>query len=134
MANELFTTRSGKQVEVPDMFIPKVLLTSAMRLQEDLNNGTSKYTLKYVVLLMLTRGERGIRASLKQRANTKNAKAVNAYIKAQLACGNPIDRDYVAKLNGLHVNTELSIDEDITLDGELTDEQLDAATNPNGVA
>jgi hypothetical protein len=140
MANEMFTTRSGKQVAIPDMWIPKSILTSAMRLQEDLNKGTGKYTLKYVVILMLARGERSIRASLKQRAKTKTAKAVNAYIQTQLALGQPIDRDYVAKLNGV-MSTEESVDEDLVLDGdtvngeaELSDEQLDAATSPNGVA
>lgn len=134
--NELFTTRSGKQVEIPDMFIPKSIMTSAMRLQEDLNKGESKYTLKYVIVLMLARGERSLRASMKQRVNTKNAKAVNAYIKAQLACGSPIDRDHVAKLNGIQSDKveDLSTDEDTILDGDLTDEQLDAATSPNGVA
>jgi hypothetical protein len=133
MANEMFTTRSGKQVEVPSIMVPKDAVTSAMRLQEDLNKGTGKYTLKYVLILMLSRGERSLRASMKQRVNTKNAKAVNAYIKAQLACGQPIDRDHVAKLNGLQTIEDLSTDEDVILDGDLTDEQLDAATSPNGV-
>jgi hypothetical protein len=138
MANEMFTTRSGRQIPVPDMFLPKSILTSAMRLQEDLNKGEDKYTLKYVVILMLSRGERSLRASMKQRANTKNAKAVNAYIRAQLACGQPIDRDHVAKLNGIQVIDEVSTDEEVILNGdtteELTDEQLEAATSPSGVA
>lgn len=144
MANEKFTTRSGKQVDVPDVFVPKAVVTSAMRLQEDLNKGEDKYTLKYVIILMLARGERSIRASLKQRANTKNAKAVNQYIKAQLAAGLPIDRDHVAKLNGMgRVAAAIPVEESVVLEGEvvdgeegleLTDEQLDAATQPDGLA
>jgi hypothetical protein len=140
MANEMFTTRSGRQVEVPDVFLPKQLVTSAMRLQEDYAVKGYSLTLKYVILLMLTRGERGIRASFKQRENTKAAKAVNAYIKAQLACGSPIDRDHVAKLNGQGKAEPVDLtDESDILDGEivadeLTEEQLDQATAPSGVA
>lgn len=142
MANnkELFTTRSGKQVEIPDVFLPKSIVTSAMRLQEDLNKGEDKYTLKYVIILMLSRGERSLRASFKQRATTKNAKAVNKYIRTQLALGQPIDRDHVAKLNGMSKPEPISVEEDVILDGEvieetsldLTDEQLEQATSPNG--
>jgi hypothetical protein len=133
MANEMFTTRSGKQVQVPDIYLPKDLVTSAMRLQEDMNKGTGKYTLKYVIIMMLARGESAIRNSMKYRVQTVNAKAVNAYIKAQLACGSPIDRDHVARLNGLNKPEPVDVEEfDTILDGELTDEQLEQATSPTG--
>ena len=133
MANEMFTTRSGKQVEVPEVRITKDIVTTAMRLQEDMNNGTGKYTLKYVIIMMLSRGESAMRNSMKYRVQTTNAKAVNAYIKAQLACGQPIDRDHVAKLNGLSKPEPVDVEEfDTILDGELTDSELDAATSPNG--
>lgn len=135
MANdkELFTTRSGKQVEIPEMRIPKDVLISAMRLQEDMNRGTGKYTLKYVVLMMFTRGESAMRNSMKYRIQTTAAKQVNAYIKTQLACGLPIDREHIAKLNGMS-KPEPVEDEDVEtiLDGELTDVELDAATSPTG--
>jgi len=134
MANEMFTTRSGKQVPIPEIHIPKDALTSAMRLQEDMNKGTGKYTLKYVIILMLARGESAIRNSMKYRQQTTAAKQVNAYIKAQLACGAPIDREHIAKLNGLDKPepVEEKFDVETILDGELTDEQLEAATQPNG--
>ena len=133
MANEMFTTRSGKQVEVPEVRITKDIVTTAMRLQEDMNNGTGKYTLKYVIIMMLSRGESAMRNSMKYRVQTTNAKAVNAYIKAQLACGQPIDRDHVAKLNGLSKPEPVEeFEEETILDGELTDEQLEQATSPTG--
>ena len=133
MANEMFTTRSGKQVEVPEVRITKDIVTTAMRLQEDMNNGTGKYTLKYVIIMMLSRGESAMRNSMKYRVQTNNAKAVNAYIKAQLACGQPIDRDHVAKLNGLSKPEPVEeFEEETILDGELTDEQLEQATSPTG--
>jgi hypothetical protein len=95
MANEMFTTRSGKQVAVPDIHIPKDAVTSAMRLQEDMNKGTGKYTLKYVIIMMLSRGEAAMRNSMKYRVQTTTAKQVNAYIKTQLALGLPIDREHI---------------------------------------
>ena len=148
MANEMFTTRSGKQVEVKDIYLPKSLVTTAMRLQEDFLLRGKGYTLSYVIMLMLTDGASHIRASWKAAEKNKRNGQIGAYINAQLKAGLPIDRKHIEKLSGIQASkVEVEFDEadesseessDASIQDaeftDLTDEQLDAATNPNSVS
>lgn len=138
MANETFTNRFGKSVPVPDILVPKSVLTSIMRLQEDYAAKGKHYKLTGVVLEVIILGIKARRHSMEYAERTKDNKAIAAYIKAQLSAGLPIDRDYISKLAGVQTKLE-SEAQSFELDGEvltdepdLTDEQLEQATSPNG--
>jgi hypothetical protein len=138
MANETFTNRFGKQVSVPDILVPKSVLTSIMRLQEDYERKGRHFKLTGVVLEVIILGIKARRHSMEYAERTKDNKAISAYIKAQLASGLPIDREHVAKLSGVQVKLESEVQgyeldgEIITDESNLTDEQLEQATSPNG--
>jgi hypothetical protein len=140
MANETFTDRFGKSRPVPDILIPKSVMTSIMRLQEDYDRKGKHYKLTGVALEVIILGIKARRNSMEYAAKTKDNKAISAYIKAQLSAGLPIDRDYVSKLAGVQQKAEAEI-QTFELDGEeiadessteLTDTELEAATSPNG--
>jgi hypothetical protein len=140
MANETFTNRFGKQVAVPEITVPKSIMTSIMRLQEDYDRKGRHYKLTGVVLEVLILGIKARRHSMEYAERTKDNKAIALYIKAQLSAGLPIDREHVAKLSGVQVKLESEIhgyelDGEIITDeseSELTDEQLEQATSPTG--
>ena len=139
MANEMFTNRFGKQVAIPEITVPKSIMTSIMRLQEDYAVKGKHFKLTGVVLEVLILGIKARRHSMEYAERTKDNKAIAAYIKAQLSAGLPIDRDYVAKLSGVQAKLESEV-QGYELDGEiivddsdtLTDEQLEQATSPSG--
>jgi hypothetical protein len=143
MANsvELFTTRSGKQVPIPEIKLPSTVMTSVMRLQEDYALRGQKLSLTGVVLEMLAVGKDTIERRWNQAAKNKelrnSGKAVREYIRTQSILGKPLDPSEIARLAGMQVSEPSAVEseEETILDGdELTDEQLEAATNPSGVA
>ena len=149
MANELFTTRSGKQIPVPEIVLPKNVVTSAMRLREDYALKGQAYSLTGVILEMLSKGNDTIRAHWKAAAKNKElrdtGKAVKEYIRIQLVLRKPIDPLEIARLSGQSITPEqeaiqeeFALESNDTIEGDgsldLTDEQLEAATNPSGVA
>jgi hypothetical protein len=139
MANEFFTTRFGKQVAVSEVTIPKIVMTSIMRLQEDLEIKHQAWTLPELVIALIDLGISARRNSMKYAEQTKASKKLSAYIKAQLSAGLPIDREYAARLSqtsAKYVAPVMSIEEDSLTDTEetdLTESELEAATSPNGV-
>lgn len=145
MANEMFTTRSGKQIPIPEIRIPKEAMVAIMRLCEDNNLRPNATHLSNVGMLLdvLDKGVYTIRAHWKAAAKNKElrsaGKNVKEYIRVQLALGKPIDPAVVAELSGMQIpasqveESNDTVEGDGTLD-ELTPEQLEAATAPNGVA
>lgn len=137
MANETFTNRFGKSVPIPEITVPKSVLTSIMRLQEDYAVKGKHYKLTGVVLEVIILGIKARRHSMEYAERTKDNKAISAYIKAQLSAGLPIDRDHVAKLAGVQQkeSTELNsfeLDGEVLTDeSDMSDDALDAATQPS---
>ncbi len=150
--NEQFTTRSGKQVPIPEISLPKDVMVSVMRLREDYAMRGQSLSLTGCVLEMLSKGNDTIRAHWKAAAKNKElrdtGKAVKEYIRIQLVLHKPIDPLEIARLSGMEIpNGQAKIQEELiddsTIEGDgsldiesadLTDEQLEQATSPNGLA
>lgn len=139
MANETFTNRFGKSVPVPDITVPKSIMTSLMRLQEDYAVKGRNYKLTGVVLEVLILGIKARRNSMRYAETSKDNKAIANYIKAQLQANLPIDREYIAKLSGVQSKIESEVQgyeldgEIITDESELSIEELEQATSPTGL-
>lgn len=135
MANELFTTRSGKQVPVPVIVIPPDVVTSAMRLQEDYAARGKAYKLTYVILEMLSVGKDTIERRWNQAAKNKDlretGKSVKEYIRVQLTLRRPIDPQVIAELSGMTIPEDSPQDSVEDSEVDLTDVELDAATAPD---
>jgi hypothetical protein len=137
MANEMFTTRSGRQVAVPVLVIPSHEVTSLMRLQEDYTARGEHLSMLGVLLDVLDKGKRQVQNQWKNGDLSKNrrnfAKAVAPYMVNPAKYAAEISQ--LAKAHGL-VNgnvVDLSSMPEPDQD-EITEEQLDAATAPSGVA
>ncbi len=138
MANEMFTTRSGKQVPIPEITLPADIVTSAMRLREDYGLRGQVYSLSGCILEMLSKGNDTIRAHWKAAAKNKDlrdtGKAVKEYIRIQLALRKPIDALEIARLSGMEVpeeQEEIQEEFDTVPETDMSDEALDAATQPS---
>ena len=130
MANETYTIRSGKQIPVPAISIPKDAMTSIMALQERYAEKGKHYTLTGVVLDVLARGVSAINHSLDYAEETKTKKAkadaIDRLIRSSLSKGvAPSPEDVVRMAKDLGYNVP-----SVEGEPELTDEELDAATNP----
>ncbi len=84
MANEMFTTRSGKQIPVPSVTIPATEVVSLLRLQEDFIRRGEHLSMLGVLLDVLDKGRRQVRNQWKNGDLSKNrrdfAKAVAPYM------------------------------------------------------
>lgn len=146
MANKMFTKRNGKQIPVSEftqISIPYEAMTSLLRLQEDYALKGQTYSIAGVILDALDKGVYIIRAHWKAAAKNKElretGKNVREYIRVQLALRKPIDPQVVAELSGMSVPQSEVDDSEApeVLDNDnadLTEEQLEQATSPNGLA
>jgi hypothetical protein len=145
MANEMFTTQSGKQIPVPTVVIPTTEVVSLLRLQEDFIRRGEHLSMLGVLLDVLDKGRRQVRNQWKNGDLSKSrrdfAKAVAPYMVnpakyaadiAQLA------RQY-RLVNGTTVDlSDPTTEENDSEPGDaaeipaesLTEEQLEAATSP----
>lgn len=132
--NKMFTTRSGKQVPVPVVTIPPDVVTTVMRMQEDYAVKGQKYSLAGLVLYLISTGktalDRRAVSAAKNKDNRDTGKAVKEYIRVQLLLRKPIDPSVIAELSGLQIPTDAPEEFSDTEETELTDDQLDAATQP----
>ncbi len=137
MANELFTTRSGKQIPIPSYVILPETMVSILRLKEDFEKRNEHLSLHGVILDILDKGIRQVRNQWKNGDLSKNrrdfAKTVAPYMinPAKYAA----DIAQLAKRYGL-VNGE-QVDLSDTTEEETdeptdnpTDEQLEKMTSP----
>jgi hypothetical protein len=143
MANEMFTTRYGKQVPVPVLVIPSGYVTSLMRLQEDYIQRGEHLSLLGVVLDVIDKGKSQVRNQWKNGDLSKNrrdfAKAVAPYMVDPAKFASEIAT--LARKHGLIAGTAVDMskvngetDEEVLADSaELTEEQLEAATAPEAV-
>lgn len=137
MANEMFTRKDGKQVPIPTIVLPPDVVTSIMRMQEDYQEKGKRYGLAAIALDLILTGrktyERRLATAAKNKDNRNTGKAVKEYIRVQLILRKPIDPAVIAELSGVQVPVE-EPDTDDSIDDidetTLTEEQLDAATQP----
>lgn len=154
MANEMFTTRSGKQVPVPVVTLPATEVVSLLRLQEDFIRRGEHLSMLGVLLDVLDKGRRQVRNQWKNGDLSKNrrdfAKAVAPYMVnpakyavdiAQLAKqyglinGNTVDlSDPTAESDDQEPETEPAPEHKSDSEPELTESELEKATAPEGVA
>jgi len=133
MANEMFTKRDGRQVPVPVITLPSDIVTTIMRMQEDYLAKGKRYGLAAIALDLILTGkktlERRAETAVKNRDNKNTGKAVKEYIRVQLILRKAIDPSVIAELSGIQMpeSEEATDDLDAT---DLTEEQLDAATQP----
>ena len=154
MANEMFTTRSGKQVPVPVVTLPATEVVSLLRLQEDFIRRGEHLSMLGVLLDVLDKGRRQVRNQWKNGDLSKNrrdfAKAVAPYMVnpakyavdiAQLAKqyglinGNTVDlSDPTAESDDQEPETEPAPEHKSDSESDLTESELEKATAPEGVA
>ena len=154
MANEMFTTRSGKQVPVPVVTLPATEVVSLLRLQEDFIRRGEHLSMLGVLLDVLDKGRRQVRNQWKNGDLSKNrrdfAKAVAPYMVnpakyavdiAQLAKqyglinGNTVDlSDPTVESDDQEPETEPAPEHKSESEPELTESELEKATAPEGVA
>ena len=140
MANDnMFTRRDGTQVPVPVITVPSDLVASAMRAQEDYLAKGKRYSLSAILLDWIITGKNTLKKraenAVKNRDNKNTGKQVKEYIRVQLLLRKPIDPLVIAELSGIQVPDSNDAGEPEVLDGdvsELTEEQLEAATDPQG--
>jgi hypothetical protein len=139
MANdkELFTKRDGTRVPVPVITVPYDVVMNAMRAQEDYLAKGKRYGLTAIILDWLITGKNTLakraQNAIKNRDNKNAGKAVREYIRIQLVLRKPIDPLVIAELSGMQMSeSELAEEPEGEASTEITDEELDAATSPNG--
>jgi hypothetical protein len=94
----------------------------------------------YVLLDLISTGkstlERRVKTAAKNKDNKNTGKAIKEYIRVQLLLRKPIDPFVIAELSGVQVpqSEEVEEPEEFSDNTELTDEQLESATAPHGVA
>jgi hypothetical protein len=137
MANDMFTNRSGHQVAVPDLVIPKHEVVSLMRLQEDYTLRGEHLSLLGVMLDVIDKGKRQVKNQWKNGDLSKNrrdfAKAVVPFMANPAKYAKEIQA--LAKAHGLVNGTIVDLSAIPEADPEtdnLTEDQLEAATAPNG--
>jgi hypothetical protein len=128
MANEMFTTRSGRQVQVPTLAIPPVYVTSLMRLQEDYVERGEHLSLLGVLLDVIDKGQRQVKNQWKNGDLNKNrrdfSKAVLPYMRDAKKYAKEIEE--LAIRFGLVEGTQIDLSTP-----EPTDEELEVATAPD---
>lgn len=142
MANEMFTRKDGKQVPVPVITIPPDVVTTIMRMQEDYAAKGKRYGLAAIALDLILTGrktyERRALTASKNKDNRNTGKAVKEYISVQLILRKPIDPLVIAELSGVQVPSvveegePVESNDTIPVEDELSLEELEAATSPNG--
>lgn len=134
MANEMFTTRNGRQVPVAEYFILPEHMVSIMRLKEDFEQRKEYLSLHGVIMDILDKGIRQIRNQWKNGDLSKNrrdfAKAVAPYMVNPAKYAKEIAE--LAKRHGLINGSQVDLSEPEE-DG-LSEEELEQATAPQSNA
>lgn len=138
MANEMFTTRSGKQIPVPPVLIPAHEVTSLMRLREDYEARGEYLSLLGVLLDVLDKGKRQVQNQWKNGDLSKNrrdfAKSAARYMTDPVKFATELQALAIRYKMVAGTAVDLSSEPAEEPEAELTEEQLEAATSPNGAA
>lgn len=133
MANEMFTTRSGKQVEVPDFVIPASEMTSILRLKEDFEARGEHLSLLGVVIHVIEKGIGTTRNYWKNSENQKGNRDLGKVIKFMLSRGATMNS--IAEFLEQKTGKRIALDAPAPPEAELTEaelNELEKATSPNG--
>jgi hypothetical protein len=110
-----------------------------MRAQEDYALKGKRYGLSAILLDWIITGKNTLakraQNAIKNRDNKNTGKAVKEYIRIQLVLRKPIDPMVIAELSGVQIpdSNEAGLPEELDGDvSDLTEEQLEAATDPQG--
>lgn len=126
----LYTTRTGRQIPVPSLIVPKDCLTSIMALKERYETKGKSYTLTSLVLDCLARGCDAINRSMDYAEKTTEARkksdSVQRQIDRTLRAGGKLDLAQILKTAGFAVPT----DEAEPPIEELSETELEEATAP----
>lgn len=132
MANEMFTTRSGRQIPVPVMTVPAIVVVSLMRLAEDYLVRGERLSLLGVLLDVTDKGTKQTRNQWKNGDLSKNrrdfAKAVAPFMRDPVKFA--VEIQEMARSYGMIAGTPVDLSENEP-EPELTDEQLEEATAPD---
>jgi hypothetical protein len=132
MANEMFTTRQGRQVAVPVLSIPAHITTSLMRLQEDYHRRGEHLILLGVLLDVLDKGIKQVQNQWRNGDLSKNrrnfAKAVAPLLRDPAKNAAAIAS--LAQAHGLVSGGTVVDMSSPEFEDELSNEQLEAATAP----
>lgn len=138
MANDMYTRRDGKLVAVPTITIPKSEVVSLLRLQEDFIARGEHLSSLGVLLDVLDKGIRQVRNQWKNvdkaKNNRKFADSIAPYMTDPVANAAEIMRiaAQYGKIKGTPVELSAPSEEPEVEEPELTEEQLEAATAPEG--
>ena len=134
MANEMFTTRDGKQIPVVTVTIPPYAVISLMRLQEDYVQRGEHLSMIGVVLDVLDKGTNQVRNQWKNGDLNKNRRLFSKEAA-------PYMRDpakYAKELHALALRYGLVDGTPVELSApatpELSEEDLEKATQPETAA
>jgi hypothetical protein len=140
MANELFTTRSGRQIPVPVVTIPASEVVSLMRLREDFIQRGEHLSMLGVLLDVLDKGNRQVRNQWKNGDLSKNRRdfAKQAAVYMSDPSKYAVELQQLAIKHGLVAGTQVDlsspVEEAEILEAEsveeLTETELEAATSP----
>lgn len=136
MANEMFTTRNGKQVVIKPYTIEPAQMVSILRLKEDFEQRGEHLSTHGVILHLLDKGTSLTRNYWKNVDRNKNrrdfAKAVTPFILNPVKYASEIQE--LAKKFGFVKGgaVDMSAVDEPDEDEELTEQQLEEATSPTG--
>ena len=136
MANELFTTRSGRQVPVPVVNIPASEVVSLMRLREDFIERGEHLSMLGVLLDVLDKGKRQVRNQWKNGDLSKNRRdfAKQAAVYMSDPGKYAVELQQLAIKHGLVAGTQVDlsspVEEAEIVEEELTEAELESATSP----
>ena len=130
MANEMFTTRSGRMIPVPILTVLPHVVTSLMALREDYEKRGEYLSLTGVLLDVIDKGIRTVRNQWKNGDVNKDRREFSK--KAAAFMSDPAK--YAKELIQLAAKYNLVKGQQVELseapEEELTEEQLEAATSP----
>jgi len=137
MANELFTTRSGRQIPIPVVIIPASEVVSLMRLREDFIQRGEHLSMLGVLLDVLDKGRRQVRNQWKNGDLSKNQRgfAKQAAIYMSDPSKYAVELQQLAIKHGLVKGTQVDLsepveEEEVLEETELTEKELEEATSP----
>ena len=145
MANETFTTRSGKEVPIILFTLDAVMMTSILRIKEDFAERGEHLSTYGVVASILDKGIQATRNYWKNSAKQKDNRDLGKAIQFMLSKGLPMATiaEFLQEKTGKKVNMAEPqpetpiVEEEIDLTAEanqLSEEELEAATAPDPTA
>ena len=129
MANEMFTTREGKQVPIVPFTLDGPQMVTILRMKEDLAAHGEHLSTYGVVDYILDKGAQALRNYWKNSAKQKDNRDLGKVITFMLSKGASMQS--IAQFLEEKTGKKVALD---TPEPELTEAELEAATSPNSSA